>query len=166
MFFKSFGLISSENDSSAEYVTGALSGENSTSPTTTTRKMMTTTTTATATLFMSENQTTECTNSYCMSDADYLLLIHDFIFPTSFEWVLIGLYFVVFVVGIVGNFLVCFVVWSDLKMRSVTNLFIVNLSVADFLVLLVCLPTTVLGDVTETWYMGSAMCKVVQYLQV
>lgn len=112
-----------------------------------------------------ENHTAVCSNSYCVSDEDYVALIQDFIFPTPFEWALIGLYVAVFVVGVLGNFLVCFVVWSDPKMRSVTNLFIVNLSVADFLVLLICLPTTVLGDVTETWYLGSAMCKVVQYLQ-
>lgn len=113
-----------------------------------------------------DNQTTECTNLYCISDPEYLDLIHEFIFPTPFEWTLIGLYLVVFIVGMVGNFLVCFVVCVDHKMRTVTNLFIVNLSVADFLVLLVCLPTTVLVDVTETWYMGRIMCKIVQYLQV
>ena len=51
-------------------------------------------------------------------------------------------------------------------MRTVTNYFIVNLALADFMVCLICLPPTVIGDVTETWYMGNVMCKIVQYLQV
>ena len=42
----------------------------------------------------------------------------------------------------------------------------VNLAVADFLVILICLPPTLLSDVTETWYMGSVMRKVVKYFQV
>lgn len=42
----------------------------------------------------------------------------------------------------------------------------VNLAVADFMVCFICLPPTVLDDVTETWFMGSVMCKIVKYLQV
>lgn len=51
-------------------------------------------------------------------------------------------------------------------MRTVTNIFIVNLAVADFFVILFCLPPTVVWDVTETWFMGEVMCKVVLYFQV
>lgn len=51
-------------------------------------------------------------------------------------------------------------------MRTVTNYFIVNLAVADFLVILICLPPTVLWDVTETWFMGTLACKLVLYFQV
>lgn len=51
-------------------------------------------------------------------------------------------------------------------MRTVTNIFIVNLAVADFLVILFCLPPTVVWDVTMTWYFGETMCKVVLYFQV
>jgi len=51
-------------------------------------------------------------------------------------------------------------------MRTVTNYFIVNLAVADFLVILICLPPTVVWDVTETWFMGTIACKMVLYFQV
>lgn len=107
-----------------------------------------------------------CTNQYCVSDEAYIDMIRDYVRPNTFEWCVIALYFVVFVVGVVGNGLVVYVVLFDRRMRTVTNLFIVNLSVADFLVVVVCLPPTVLGDVTETWFMGSVMCKIVLYLQV
>lgn len=51
-------------------------------------------------------------------------------------------------------------------MRTVTNIFIVNLAVADFFVILLCLPPTVVWDVTETWFLGELACKVVIYFQV
>lgn len=51
-------------------------------------------------------------------------------------------------------------------MRTVTNIFIVNLAIADLLVIILCLPATVVWDVTETWFLGEAMCKGVLYLQV
>lgn len=66
----------------------------------------------------------------------------------------------------IGNALVCLAVWSNHSMRTVTNIFIVNLAVADFFVILFCLPPTVIWDVTETWFLSETMCKVVIYFQV
>lgn len=51
-------------------------------------------------------------------------------------------------------------------MRTVTNIFIVNLAIADLAVIIICLPPTLLSDVTETWYFGFAMCKIALFLQV
>ncbi|KAG8226879.1 hypothetical protein J437_LFUL005638 [Ladona fulva] len=73
---------------------------------------------------------------------------------------------VVFVVGLVGNALVCAAVRRNHSMRTVTNYFIVNLAVADFMVILFCLAPTVAWDVTETWFMGTALCKIVLYFQL
>ena len=119
-----------------------------------------------ATALVPINHSVPCTNDYCMDDEEYFDMVWAYIFPTSYEWALICLYIAAFFVGLVGNFLVSFAVWRNHSMRTVTNYFIVNLSVADFLVLLICLPPTVLDDVTETWYMGSVMCRIVKYLQV
>lgn len=107
-----------------------------------------------------------CSNEYCVSDDDYLAMIHDYVFPTTFEWVLTALYVIVFVIGLTGNALVVYVVWRYANMRTVTNLFIVNLSVADLLVISVCLPATALVDITETWYLGLVLCKIIPYVQV
>ncbi|GIY40622.1 orexin receptor type 2 [Caerostris darwini] len=113
-----------------------------------------------------DNGTANCNNEYCVSDEDYLAMIHEYIIPTPLEWMLISLHVVVFVVGLVGNALVCVSVYRNHTMRTVTNYFIVNLALADFLVILVCLPPTVLCDVTETWFFGRITCKLVLYLQV
>lgn len=51
-------------------------------------------------------------------------------------------------------------------MRTVTNYFIVNLSLADVLVTIICLPASLVVDITETWFFGQTLCKIVPYLQV
>lgn len=61
---------------------------------------------------------------------------------------------------------VCFAVWKNRHMRTVTNYFIVNLSFADVLVTIICLPASLVVDITETWFFGNTLCKIVPYLQV
>lgn len=55
-------------------------------------------------------------------------------------------YSMVFVIGIVGNSLVVAIVCKSPRMRTVTNYFIANLALADILVLLFCLPATLIGN--------------------
>ncbi|GBN78835.1 Orexin receptor type 1, partial [Araneus ventricosus] len=112
------------------------------------------------------NSSAMCSNEYCVPDEDYIEMIEAYIFPSPYEWLLIALHMTVFFVGLIGNALVCISVYRNHSMRTVTNYFIVNLAVADFLVILFCLPPSVLWDVTETWFFGSLMCKLVLYLQV
>lgn len=61
---------------------------------------------------------------------------------------------------------VCLAVWRNHHMRTVTNYFIVNLSLADVLVTAICLPASLLVDITESWLFGHTLCKVIPYLQV
>ncbi|KAK9873411.1 hypothetical protein WA026_022472, partial [Henosepilachna vigintioctopunctata] len=91
--------------------------------------------------------------------------IEEFIYPKTWTWILISFHVLVFVVGILGNFLVCVAVYRNHTMRTVTNYFIVNLALADFLVIIFCLPPTVVWDVTMTWFFGVFMCKLVLFLQ-
>ncbi|KAK6627854.1 hypothetical protein RUM44_010333 [Polyplax serrata] len=56
-------------------------------------------------------------------------------------------YFLVFAIGLVGNCLVVAVVFRAPRMRTVTNLFIVNLAIADILVVVLCIPATLLGNI-------------------
>jgi hypothetical protein len=44
----------------------------------------------------------------CVSEEDYVTAIEDYVFPRLWEWVLVALYIVVFVVGLVGNWFVGF----------------------------------------------------------
>ncbi len=63
-------------------------------------------------------------------------------------------------------FQVFIAVTTTKSMQSVTNIFIVNLAMADMLVMLFCAPPSVIWDVTNTWIFGSLMCRIVIYIQV
>ncbi|XP_048507574.1 thyrotropin-releasing hormone receptor isoform X3 [Athalia rosae] len=74
----------------------------------------------------------------------------------------------VMVLGVVGNLMVPLVVLRGKDMRNSTNIFLVNLSVADLCVLLVCAPT-VLVEVNsrpEIWALGEHMCKAVPFVEL
>ena len=71
-----------------------------------------------------DDNVTMCTNAYCVSEDEYLDMIVDYVTPTLLECFLIAAYFLVFLVGLGGNFLVCFAVWRNYSMRTVTNYFI------------------------------------------
>lgn len=67
----------------------------------------------------------------------------------------------ILVVGLVGNCLVPVVIWNNRDLRNSTNLFLLNLSLADILVLCVSMPT-VLVEIYErrdTWIFGKVMCE-------
>ncbi|XP_060523643.1 neuropeptide SIFamide receptor-like [Cylas formicarius] len=74
-------------------------------------------------------------------------------------------YLLVFAVGLVGNFFVIAVVFRSPRMRTVTNFFIVNLAVADILVIVFCLPATLMSNIFVPWVLGWWMCKTVPYVQ-
>ncbi|XP_066296502.1 neuropeptide FF receptor 2-like [Branchiostoma lanceolatum] len=74
-------------------------------------------------------------------------------------------YVIVFVLGVTGNMLVCVVVIKDRSMRTVTNYFIVNLAVSDLLVMLLCLPVTLVDNLLTGWRFGQAMCKLYPVIQ-
>ncbi|KAI1900373.1 hypothetical protein AGOR_G00049290 [Albula goreensis] len=60
----------------------------------------------------------------------------------------------------VGNGVVCFIVLRSKNMRTVTNLFILNLAVSDLLVGIFCMPTTLLDNIITGWPFGSLVCKM------
>uniref|UniRef100_A0A8C2HA15 G-protein coupled receptors family 1 profile domain-containing protein n=1 Tax=Cyprinus carpio TaxID=7962 RepID=A0A8C2HA15_CYPCA len=56
-------------------------------------------------------------------------------------------YLLIFLVCMVGNGVVCFIVLRSKNMRTVTNLFILNLAISDLLVGIFCMPTTLLDNI-------------------
>lgn len=56
-------------------------------------------------------------------------------------------YLMVFAIGLIGNFFVVAVVFRSPRMRTVTNYFIVNLAIADILVIVFCLPATLMSNI-------------------
>ncbi|XP_041128875.1 neuropeptide FF receptor 2-like [Polyodon spathula] len=72
----------------------------------------------------------------------------------------IGSYLLIFLVCMLGNGVVCCIVLRSKHMRTVTNLFILNLAVSDLLVGIFCMPTTLLDNIITGWPFGSLVCKM------
>ncbi|XP_036409214.1 somatostatin receptor type 5-like [Megalops cyprinoides] len=68
--------------------------------------------------------------------------------------------FTVFILGLTGNTLVIYVVLRYAKMKTVTNMYILNLAVADELYIL-GLPFLTTQNVLSYWPFGSFLCRVV-----
>lgn len=64
-------------------------------------------------------------------------------------------------IGVLGNVMVPLVIFKSKDMRNSTNIFLMNLSLADLMVLLVCTPTVLVevNSKPETWVLGEEMCK-------
>ncbi|KAL7639397.1 UNVERIFIED_CONTAM: hypothetical protein RMT77_009898 [Armadillidium vulgare] len=83
------------------------------------------------------------------------------VFPSYIRIVSTLFCVLVLIIGVFGNVLVIVVLLKNKDMRNSTNLFLFNLSFADFLVLVVCLPTALLelNSPPEVWLLGRTMCK-------
>ncbi|XP_040047710.1 somatostatin receptor type 5 [Gasterosteus aculeatus] len=68
-------------------------------------------------------------------------------------------YIIVFIVGLLGNTLVIYVVIRYTKMKTVTNLYILNLALADELYIL-GIPFLGTNSVLSYWPYGDFLCKV------
>ncbi|CAG5120998.1 unnamed protein product [Candidula unifasciata] len=73
--------------------------------------------------------------------------------------VILSIFAVIFLVGLIGNALVIYTVSRYVTMRRVTYLYLLNLSVADILYLLVCLPTLSVSYLLVDWRFGRLFCK-------
>lgn len=76
------------------------------------------------------------------------------------------LYVVIFLVSVLGNSLVCTVILRRKKMKTVTNYFILNLSIADLTFTCICIPFDIpVQEMGGLWPYGALLCKVVYPLQ-
>ncbi|XP_041644130.1 neuropeptide FF receptor 1 like 2 [Cheilinus undulatus] len=74
-------------------------------------------------------------------------------------------YSFIFLLCMAGNILVCVIVLESHRMRSVTNLFILNLAISDLLVGIFCIPTTLVDNLITGWPFSNTMCKMSGFVQ-
>jgi hypothetical protein len=67
------------------------------------------------------------------------------------------------VIGFVGNGLVIFTLGKNGEMTP-TNVYVINLAVADLTFLIIVVPTTTVGFAVEEWVFGDAVCKICSYM--
>ncbi|XP_059142835.1 pyroglutamylated RF-amide peptide receptor-like [Physella acuta] len=78
--------------------------------------------------------------------------------------VTLAMFAFIFILGVVGNILVICTLSRNSRMRTVTNLFFFNLSTAQLLYLLVCLPTLSISHALVDWPFGLILCKLNNYV--
>ncbi|GIX99194.1 cholecystokinin receptor [Caerostris darwini] len=80
-------------------------------------------------------------------------------------WHLILPYSIIFVLAVTGNILVILTLLINKRMRTVTNVFLFNLAISDFLLGVFCMPFTLTGVLYREFLFGSALCKLIPYFQ-
>uniref|UniRef100_A0A182MUV2 G-protein coupled receptors family 1 profile domain-containing protein n=1 Tax=Anopheles culicifacies TaxID=139723 RepID=A0A182MUV2_9DIPT len=75
------------------------------------------------------------------------------------------LYSSIFVLGVFGNVLVCYVVFRNKAMQTVTNLFITNLALSDILLCVLAVPFTPSYTFMRRWVFGKLLCHTVPLAQ-
>jgi len=74
------------------------------------------------------------------------------------------LYGVVTALGVIGNGLVIYVIASKERMRTVTNLLLLNLAVADLSFVVIIPPSTAYVFAANRWPFGDMACRLMHYL--
>ncbi|XP_050415907.1 cholecystokinin receptor type A [Patella vulgata] len=77
----------------------------------------------------------------------------------------IALYLIIFLLGVVGNVLVIVTLIQNQKMRTVTNVFLFNLALSDLLLVVFCMPFTLIPVIMQNFIFGEIMCILIRYLQ-
>uniref|UniRef100_A0A3Q3WWS4 Rhodopsin n=1 Tax=Mola mola TaxID=94237 RepID=A0A3Q3WWS4_MOLML len=80
--------------------------------------------------------------------------------PNHAHYIVAVFVFVIGTLGITGNVLVMFAFYSNKKLRSVPNYFIVNLAVSDFLMAFTQSPIFFINCLYKEWVFGEMGCKM------
>ena len=68
--------------------------------------------------------------------------------------------FMMLVVALLGNSVVCYIVYQKPAMRSAINLLLATLALADVLTAILCMPFTLITIITQKWIFGKEFCQV------
>ncbi|XP_055893608.1 cholecystokinin receptor type A-like isoform X2 [Biomphalaria glabrata] len=74
-------------------------------------------------------------------------------------------YLVIFLLSVVGNVLVILTLVRHKKMRTITNMYLLNLAFSDLLLALFCMPFTLIPMLMQKFIFGSVVCFALRYVQ-
>ena len=75
-------------------------------------------------------------------------------------WIEASFLAIVNIMAISGNISVCYAVYSNQRLRSLANMFIVALVVSDLLISVSCMPLSVATLVQGRWIFGTRVCRL------
>lgn len=84
---------------------------------------------------------------------------------TNLELVVVPLYILIFCLAVIGNILVILTLVQNKRMRTVTNVLLLNLAVSDLLLAVFCMPFTVIPMLMRNFIFGGIVCIMIRYFQ-
>lgn len=101
------------------------------------------------------------------ADCSSKLSPHSMLASASFVSLVSVLYGTVFLVAMAGNGLVLYTVLGAPRMRSATNLLLLNLALGDLLLAALCVPFSAVSTLLlQYWPFGDVLCRSVSFSQV
>ena len=103
-------------------------------------------------------------NSVTNRTHDVYLDENRFLLPWWQQTIFMFAFLLILLVSAVGNLIVIWIVLAHKNMRTVTNYFIVNLAVADFLISILNLPWTFFFLLYQDWWFGPHFCRFTLFI--
>ncbi|KAE9550965.1 hypothetical protein FO519_005826 [Halicephalobus sp. NKZ332] len=100
----------------------------------------------------------------CAPLNDLMKIVNDYTIRLDVQIIYSLIYFLIFVVGLVGNGLLIGTMVIR-KRITVANVFLINLAISDLLLCITALPITPVLAFVKTWMFGAFMCKLVPLCQ-
>ncbi|XP_060566561.1 cholecystokinin receptor type A-like isoform X3 [Ruditapes philippinarum] len=82
------------------------------------------------------------------------------------DMITLPLYSLIFVLSLAGNLLVIMTLVQNKRMRTITNMFLLNLSISDLLLAVFCMPFTIVPIMLKNFIFGATMCVLIRYMQI
>jgi hypothetical protein len=82
--------------------------------------------------------------------------------------IFVVLYSISIIIGLIVNSIVIITVIKYRHMRTVTNAFVINLTIFDLLVILFCMPSRILNEINSQWFLNDnneILCKLSSFIQ-
>lgn len=77
----------------------------------------------------------------------------------------IPFYMMILTLSIIGNLLVITTLVQNRRMRTITNVFLLNLAFSDIMLGVLCVPFTLVGTILRDFIFGELLCKLIPFLQ-
>ncbi|XP_031677025.1 pyroglutamylated RF-amide peptide receptor-like [Oncorhynchus kisutch] len=85
--------------------------------------------------------------------------------PLGAKTTFVIMYAIIFVLALIGNSLVVYIVVRKRAIQTSTNIFICSLAVSDLLITFFCIPFTLLQNISSEWLGGVLICKTIPFVQ-
>ena len=87
-----------------------------------------------------------------------------FLLPWWQQTIFYTAFIIILLVSAGGNLIVMWIVLAHKRMRTVTNYFLVNLAIADFLISILNMPFSFLFLMYQDWWFGNLACMASMFI--